>query len=106
MAVFAVEQEVGLQAGLDHVRRAPLAGEHGVEAEMPPEIVMENLRAAIHLPLAQHVERLAIQHEDAAGTVAVGRAKRADVEAFRSAMHRVAGVSSSRGRTRPQARSP
>ena len=89
MAVFVAQQEVGLQAVFDHVRRAPLAGEHGVETEMPPEVVMEYLRAAIHLPLAQHVERFAVEHEDAAGTVAVGRAERADVEAFRAAMHRV-----------------
>ena len=46
----------GIDAVLDHVRRAPLAGEHGVVAEVPPEVVGELLRAAVDLPGAQRVE--------------------------------------------------
>ena len=41
---IALGQELGLDAALDHVRRAPLARDHGVVAEMPPHIVGEPLR--------------------------------------------------------------
>src|SRR5205085_9192965 len=86
VAVFAAEQQVGLKPILDHVRLPPFAGEQGVETKMPPEIIMEKLRAPVHLPLAQHVERLAIQHKDSAGAIAVRSAQRAHVNSFRTAM--------------------
>src|ERR1043166_3861722 len=56
---------------------------------MPPEIVVEKLRAAVHFPLAEHLKGFAIQHEDAPRSFAIRSAQRAHVYAFRSAMNRV-----------------
>ena len=89
MTVFAAEQQVGLQSGFDHVRRAPLATDQCVKSQMPPEIVMQKLWAAVHFPLAQNIERFAIEHENAARTIAIGRSKRADVNAFRPTVNGV-----------------
>ena len=49
-AVFGAEQHLGNQAVLEGIGRAPLAGHHGVVTEMPPGVIGELLRAAIHLP--------------------------------------------------------
>src|SRR5262245_23172652 len=54
---------------------------------MPPEIVLKKLWAPIHLPLTQNVERFAVEHENAAGAVAIRRAERADVNTFRPAVN-------------------
>src|SRR5262249_15461063 len=50
---------------------------------------MQKLRAAVHFPLPKDLEGFAIEHEDAAGAVAVRRAKRTDVNPFRSAVNGV-----------------
>ena len=55
-AVLGAEQHLRDQPVLEGVGRAPFAGDHGVVAEMPPDIIGEVLRPAIHLPLAAHVE--------------------------------------------------
>jgi len=54
--VLAAEQKVGLDAIFNHVGGAHSAGEQSVETEVPPEVVMEKLRAALHFPLAQEIE--------------------------------------------------
>ena len=56
--VFCPEQNLGDQTVLDRVRRAPFARHQRVVAEMPPRIVGENLRAAVNLPAAEHLEGL------------------------------------------------
>src|ERR1700693_2381295 len=56
---------------------------------MPPEVVTEMLRPAIDLPLAQHVEAVRIENENAARPVAIGCAKRAHEDAIWTAMHGV-----------------
>ena len=89
VAVLAAQQQLRVDAVLHHVGRAPRAGDHGVESEVPPEVVRQLLRTAIQLPPAANVERLGIHQEDAARAVAVGRAERAHVDAVRSAVHRV-----------------
>ena len=71
MAIFAVEEFVGLQAVLDHIGSAPFAGDHGIMAEMPPEIVGQTLGAAIHFPLAKHIKALVIEQKHAARTIAL-----------------------------------
>src|SRR4029450_12124485 len=83
MAVFATQEQIGLQSAFDHVRCPPLAGEQRVESQMPPEIVLKKLGAAVHLPLAQDVKCLAIEHENAAWAIAIGCPKGADVNTFR-----------------------
>ena len=53
---------------------------------MPPGIVSETLRPAVDLEAAEHVERLAVHQEHAAGAVALGIAERRDIDAVRPAM--------------------
>src|SRR5882757_1038397 len=53
---------------------------------MPPKIIMQELRAPIHSPLAQDLERFALQHKNTSWAVAIGRSERADVNSFRPAV--------------------
>src|SRR5947207_13763892 len=89
MSIFVAEEEVRLQSVFDHIRRAPFATQQRIEPQMPPEIVMQKLWAPTHLPLTQDFERLTIEHENTPRTVAIGRSKRANVNAFRSTVTRV-----------------
>ncbi len=89
VAVLAGEEQLRNHAVLHHVRRAPLARDHGVVTEVPPEVVRQLLRSAIFLPSPFDLECLGVEHEDAAGRVAVGVAKGVDVNAVRPAVHRV-----------------
>jgi hypothetical protein len=86
VAVLVAQQQLADDAVLDHVRRAPLARDHRVEVEMPPEVVRELLRPAVDLPLALDREVLVVEQEDAAGPVAGGIAERRDVDAVRPAV--------------------
>ena len=88
-AVLAAEQEIGNEAVLEHVGGAPFARDRDVVAEVPEHVVREILRSAIDFPAPEHVERLVIHHEDAARTLALGVAERADVHAARAAVHGV-----------------
>ena len=72
MAIFTIEQQLRDQPVLDHVRRAPLTGDHRVMAEVPPEIIGQILRSTIHLPLAKYIEGRVVQQEDAARSFTVG----------------------------------
>src|SRR5262249_4989428 len=76
----------GVQAVLDHIGRAPLAGDHGVAAEMPPEIVGQLLRAAILLPRALDLETGVVEQENAARPIAIRRADSVDVDRVGAAM--------------------
>ena len=71
VAVLASEQQLRIDAAAHHVRRPPLAGDHDVVAEMPPEIVGEILRAPVQLPAPARLEGLVVEDEDAAGAVAI-----------------------------------
>ena len=55
-AVFAAEQDLRHQSIFERVGRAPFARHHGVEAEVPPGVVGELLRAAIDFPAAERLE--------------------------------------------------
>src|SRR4051812_19228888 len=88
--VLAIEEQVRLDTVLDHVRGAPLAADQGVVAEVPPEVVVQVLVAAVDLPAALHLEGVMIEHEDTAGTVAVGSAEGTDVNPIRAAVDGVA----------------
>ena len=70
VAVPAGEEQLRVHAVLHHVRRAPLAGDHDVATEVPPEVVGEILGAALALPSAFDLEGLRIDHEDSTRTVA------------------------------------
>src|SRR5437763_16272231 len=88
-AVFAAEQDFRHEAVLERVGRAPFARHHRVVAEMPPHIVAEILRAAIDLPLPERLEAFVVHDENAAGSFSLAVAERRDINAARSAMHRV-----------------
>src|SRR5947207_209504 len=89
MSIFAGEEKIRLQSVFDHLRRAPFATQQRIETQMPPEIVMQKLWAPIHLPLTQDFERLTIEHENTARTVAIGGSESANVNAFRPAVNRM-----------------
>ena len=89
MSLLAAQEKVGLEPAFNHVGRAPFAGQQRVESQMPPKIIMQELRAPIYFPLAQDLERFAIQHENTPRAVAIGCSKRANVYAFRSTVDRV-----------------
>ena len=86
VAVLAAEQQLGLDAVLDHVRRAPLAGDQRVVAEVPPEVVGEVLRprSISQRPSTSKVSWSSMKMPP--GAIAVGRAERADVDAVRAAV--------------------
>src|SRR4029077_1630149 len=88
-AIFAAEQDLRHQSIFEGVRRAPFAGDHRVEAEMPPHVVAELLRAAIDFPAAERLESLVIHDEDAARRLALLVTERGHVDASRTAMHGV-----------------
>src|SRR5215207_414542 len=86
VAVLAIEQQLGLHPGLDHARRTPLTADEGVVAEVPPEVVVQLLLAAVDLPATEHVEGVVIEHEDAARSPTVRSPERADIDAVGSAV--------------------
>ena len=88
-AVFGAKQHFRDQPVLECVGRAPLAGDQRVVAEVPPGIISEILRPAIHLPLPEHVEGLVIHQEDAARSLALAVAEGGDIDALGAAMHRM-----------------
>src|SRR3712207_3399078 len=84
MAIFASQELLGVEPAFDHIRRAPLAGDHGVVAEMPPEVVGKILRSSIDLPGPERVEALVVHDEHAPRSFAVGIPQRAYVDALRT----------------------
>ena len=58
---------------------------------------MQKLWATVHLPLAQNLERLTVEHENAAWPIAIRRTQRANINPFRSTVDRVkTGIISTR----------
>src|SRR5918992_4817578 len=89
VTVAAAHEQLGIEPTLDHVGRSPFTGDERVVAEMPPEVVVELLVAALYLPAAERLEGLVVEHEDPAGGVAVDVAERTNIDAVRPAMHGV-----------------
>ncbi len=69
--VLACEEQVRIRAILHHIGGAPLAGDHGVVAQMPVEVIREVLRSAAFLPGPRDVEGLVVQDEDPTWPLAV-----------------------------------
>src|SRR5215208_1022254 len=84
MSVLTIEQQLGLNATADHVRRTPLAADQRVVAEVPPEVVVQVLLAPLDLPAAAHIEGVVVEDEDPTRPLAVGRAEGDDVDAVRT----------------------
>ena len=91
VAVLVGEQQLGLDAALDHVRRAPLAGEQRVVADVPPDVVGQVLRAAVDLPAPARAEVVVVEQEHAARAVARRVAERARRRGRRGRSGRCAG---------------
>ncbi len=89
VSVLPCEQELSVDAILHHARCAPGAGDHGVQPEVPPDVICQLLRSAVDFPPTSNVKRFRIQNERAAGTIAIGRTQRTQEDAVRSAVHRV-----------------
>jgi hypothetical protein len=89
MAVAPVEEGLHIHPLLHHAGRAPLAGDHHVIAQMPPEIVGQKLRPPIHLPAPQDLERVMVKREDPAGSIPLGVPQGADVDPIGPAVNRV-----------------
>src|SRR5580704_16029825 len=89
VAITTLEQNVWVQAILDHIGSAPLAGDHRVVTQMPPKVVGQILRSALDLPFPKNVETLGVHHEDATGPVPAGRSQRAPIDAVGAAMYGV-----------------
>ena len=89
VAVTAFEKNVGVDAVANHVGRTPLARHHGVVAQVPKEVIREVLRAAVHFPLAQHVEAVGVHGENPARAIAASRAECGAIDALRSAVDRM-----------------
>src|SRR5580658_2290862 len=87
--VAALQKNLRIHAGFHHVWRSPLAGNHGVLAQMPPEIVSEILRPTVDFPFPQNLKAVRIHDENSARSLSRSGAKRAAVDSFRTAMHRV-----------------
>ena len=99
VAVFVAEQILGDEAALELRRQAPFGTDHVVLRQVPPEIIVLVLLAAIHLVLADDLERLAIHDEDArraVGAILAATAKARDIDALGAAMNgvgaRIAGL--------------
>ena len=92
MAIFVREQILRHDAVLELRWQRPFARHHVVARQIPPEVIVQVLRATIDLPAPEDLERLAVHDEDARrsiGAVLAAAAERADVNAFRPAMNRV-----------------
>src|SRR5215471_8700179 len=89
MTVTTLEQNFRIHSRLNHARRTPLAGDHGVVTQMPEEVVVKILGTALDLPLAEDIKTLRIEDEDTARAFAIGRSQGADEDAVRTAMDRM-----------------
>src|SRR5258705_5557430 len=87
--VLAIKKELWHQPVFDHVRCAPLAGNHRIVSEVPPKIVSQKLWSTINFPLTQHLERIMIQKKHATRSFAFGISQTANIDSFRTTMNRV-----------------
>src|SRR5215216_5668477 len=72
----APQQVLGVEAVLEHGRCAPFGGDDSVVVEVPPDVVGEELLAAVALPGPDDVEAVVVEQGDPAGAVvAVGPAE-------------------------------
>src|ERR1700759_1438954 len=87
VAIPAGQQQLWVDAVLDHVRRAPFRGNHCVVAQVPPEVVGELLRAAILFPGALQFEGVSIHQKNATGAISAGRTECAAIDAIWSTVN-------------------
>ena len=95
-AVVALADVLGVEPRLVGAGRAELRGGEDVLARLVPEVVVEGRVRAAVLPAALDLERLRVDHREAAGAVAVGVAEHADDDVL--ARHAVDGVRAGQAR--------
>src|SRR5215204_5146629 len=86
VTIAALQEYLGVEPAFDHVRRAPLAGDHGVVAQVPPEVVGKVLRTTLDLPSPQRVKALVVHNEDTTRAIPVRSTKRTHINALRTAV--------------------
>ncbi len=89
VAVLVGQQILGDDPVLELRRQAPFGTDHVVARQVPPEVVVLVLRAAVHFVAADHVERLAIHDEDArrpVGPILAAATEGRDIDALGPAM--------------------
>ncbi|GBD18865.1 hypothetical protein HRbin27_01365 [bacterium HR27] len=89
VTVFPGQEFLSEYAVFDHPRCAPLARDHRVVAEVPPEVVVEILVATIDLPPSEHLERVMVEDENATGAFSFRSPECRNVDAVRTAVHGV-----------------
>ena len=96
VAVFVAQQVFGHDSVFELRRQAPFGTDHVVARQVPPEVIVLVLNAAVHLVAALNFEGLAVHDEDAGGAVGAilaTAAKGRDIDAFGAAMDGVgAGI--------------
>src|SRR5438270_8365631 len=93
MTITTFEKDFRVHSRFNHAGRAPFAGDHGVIAQMPEEIIVEILRTALDLPLAQNVKTFRIEDKNPARSFSSSRSEgtyknavRATVDGVRTAV--------------------
>src|SRR6516162_3753408 len=92
MTIFVRQKIFGNDPVLELWRQSPFARHHVIARQVPPEIIVELLRAAIDLPTPEHLECLAVHDENAGRAlraVLSSTAQGAHVNALRAAMDRM-----------------
>ena len=87
VAVVVVHDMFQDRAVLEHIGGAPFAGHDHVQTDVPPEVVGEQLGAAVELPAAQRFESVVVDAQYAAGRSAIGRPNAVQVDGVGAAMH-------------------
>jgi hypothetical protein len=86
VAILAVKQYVRNDAILYHVGCAPLATDHGVVTQVPPEIVGKVLVSPVFLPLALDLKILVVHQEYTTRPVSVRGAQSIDIDGVGATM--------------------
>ena len=89
VAVAALQKNFRVHAAFHHVRRSPLAGDHGVVAQVPPKVVRQILRPAFDFPFPQNLKALRVHNKNPARPISRGRPQRAAKNPLGTAMNRV-----------------
>src|SRR5262245_39339036 len=88
-AVLGAEQNLRDQTVLKRIGRTPFTRHQRVVTQMPPSIIGQVLRTAIHLPLSAHLERLMVHEKNATGALTFAVTQGRYIDALGSAVHGV-----------------
>src|SRR5215203_6962152 len=86
LTIAALHEYLWVEPAFDHIRRAPLAGDHGVVAQVPPEVVGEVLWSPLDFPAPQGIKAFVVHDEDAAWAISIGGTKSTHINALGAAM--------------------